>query len=288
MKYLTENIWVFNLKGSDTEDFLQRLSTNDLRDLGAKGSKRTILLNDKGKIVDFVTVLKVNKDLLMISTNGNEDILKDHLEKFTVLEDISFSIEKVKKHTFITEGNSELNEIQGLDLIEGNYYCSDDYRFRKIIALIYNEDSAYLKNLYLKNQEFAEESFRSFAIEKAYLYSVSELNENINPLECHLKNFISFNKGCYIGQEVIARLDSQGKIPKVMVHITADFRISKGDKIFSNISGFETECGFISSAIYNDEIFKGFGFIREVNLSDSFNYYINKDNNKIISINKLN
>ncbi|MFA7362178.1 MAG: hypothetical protein WC139_14195 [Candidatus Kapaibacterium sp.] len=288
MKYYKENISVINLKGEGVEDFLQRISTNEIRNFGVKGTKRTIFLNEKGKIVDFVTILKRNEDFLMITTNGNEDKLKKHFEKFIVMEDISFSIEKVEKQTFIAESDIEFNVINDFDIIEGNYYCYDEYKFRKIIALIYNENSVYLKNLYVKSEELSEDAFRSFAIDNAYVYSVTELNENINPLECQLKDFISFEKGCYIGQEVIARLDSQGKIPKVMVIIAADFRISKDDKIFSIISGVETECGFISSVVSTNYNFKGLGFIREVDLRKSSNYYINKDNNKIISINKLN
>ena len=203
------------------------------------------------------------------------------------MEDISLSVEEIKKQTIITDDFSEFNVIQGFEIIDGNYFFIDEYAYRKIIALVYNDKSAFLGNIYRKCEELSKDSFMNIAIDKAFIYSVNELNENINPLECNLIEFISFKKGCYIGQEVIARLDSQSKVTKVLVKITSDFNLSKGDKIFANISGSETECGFVSSVTRSNVNFKGFGFIRDINLSNSFNYYIKNDNNNYISINKL-
>ena len=45
----------------------------------------------------------------------------------------------------------------------------------------------------------------------------TELNEKFNPLETGLSRFISFNKGCYIGQEVVARLNTYKKVQKKLV-----------------------------------------------------------------------
>ena len=39
-----------------------------------------------------------------------------------------------------------------------------------------------------------------------------EMTEGHNPLEASLMEFISFNKGCYVGQEVVARLDTYDKV----------------------------------------------------------------------------
>ena len=287
MKNYEEYISVFKLQGKDTEDFLQRITTNDLRNLGPKSCIRSFFLNEKGKIVDFVTILKMNEDFTLITTYGNKKKLMEHLKKYIVMEDISLTVEEIKKQTIITEDFSEFNVIQDFEIIDGNYFFIDEYAYRKIIALVYNDKSAFLGNIYKKCEELSKDSFMNIAIDKAFIYSDNELNENINPLECNLKEFISFKKGCYIGQEVIARLDSQSKVTKVLVKITSDFNLSKGDKIFANISGSETECGFVSSVTRSNVNFKGFGFIRDINLSNSFNYYIKNDNNNYISINKL-
>jgi folate-binding protein YgfZ len=44
----------------------------------------------------------------------------------------------------------------------------------------------------------------------------NELSLDVNPLEAGLKRCVSFTKGCYIGQEVIARLDSYNKLQRTI------------------------------------------------------------------------
>jgi len=48
-----------------------------------------------------------------------------------------------------------------------------------------------------------------------------EIGEGFIPLEAGLWDDISFSKGCYIGQEIIARMESRGKLAKTLVGLTA-------------------------------------------------------------------
>jgi folate-binding protein YgfZ len=43
-----------------------------------------------------------------------------------------------------------------------------------------------------------------------------ELSERYNPLEAELRPFVSFTKGCYTGQEVVARLNTYKKLQRVL------------------------------------------------------------------------
>ena len=45
------------------------------------------------------------------------------------------------------------------------------------------------------------------------------INSSFNPLELNLDHIIDFDKGCYIGQEVIARLDTYNKVQKKLISI---------------------------------------------------------------------
>ena len=55
----------------------------------------------------------------------------------------------------------------------------------------------------------------------------------INPLELSLLDLISFTKGCYIGQEVIARMDTYNKVTRKLVKLKSDFPFDK--KIISTL-----------------------------------------------------
>ena len=50
----------------------------------------------------------------------------------------------------------------------------------------------------------------------------NEMNEDRNPLESLLKPHISFNKGCYIGQEVVARLNTYDRVQRFLCQLTLD------------------------------------------------------------------
>lgn len=48
----------------------------------------------------------------------------------------------------------------------------------------------------------------------------SEINESYNPLEVGLSKLIAWNKGCYIGQEVISRLDTYDKVSRQLMSVS--------------------------------------------------------------------
>jgi len=49
-----------------------------------------------------------------------------------------------------------------------------------------------------------------------------ELSQDYIPLEVGLFDEISFNKGCYTGQEIIARMESRAQLARVLVHLDLD------------------------------------------------------------------
>ena len=49
---------------------------------------------------------------------------------------------------------------------------------------------------------------------------VGELNEDYIPLEAALWPDVSFSKGCYTGQEIIARMESRGRLAKTLVSVS--------------------------------------------------------------------
>ena len=65
-----------------------------------------------------------------------------------------------------------------------------------------------------------------------------ELSEAYNPLETGLWGSISFTKGCYIGQEVIARLDTYQKVQKHLVSLSfSPTRPSNKDQLCTGTAG---------------------------------------------------
>lgn len=72
----------------------------------------------------------------------------------------------------------------------------------------------------------------------------NELSEDNNPLELGLEKLISWNKGCYLGQEVISRLDTYDKVNRRLVALVCaekDFdSLRKSPELSSCVSEFRS------------------------------------------------
>jgi len=90
-----------------------------------------------------------------------------------------------------------------------------------------------------------------------------EIGSNANPLEAGLSNTVSFTKGCYIGQEVIARMDTYDKVSRQLRRIHLSKEVISTEKI-DLISGTKV-VGQLTSSVYSFELGKhiGLGYIKK-------------------------
>ena len=93
--------------------------------------------------------------------------------------------------------------------------------------------------------ELGEDAFEVIRVEAGSPLGGNELNEAYTPLEIGLMNAISDNKGCYTGQEVIARQISYDKITKRLARIEMDEGAEQGSEIRVD----DKKIGVITSAV---------------------------------------
>ncbi len=273
-----KNCGVLILKGSDRIDFLNRMSTNDLTVLPPNHYKKTILTSDKGRIIDLITILNFENHSIIITTENYEDRITTHLDKYIIMDDVV--IEKPSsKHSLILlwgdDVKSKVNGTENTNLLDNNlfslsdteYVFEDNFGFDKAIYLTIESNVASVKSKYNQANEVSFDDYEHLRISLGIADGANEFNDLINPKECGLEKYISYTKGCYIGQEVIARLDAQGKIPKQMVKVTTVQTISNGDKVFSD----GKEVGLITSVSKN----LGLAFIRSTALANSGEFQVN-------------
>jgi len=280
-----ENTKVLRITGNDRKDFFNRVSTNDFRKFSEGEVIRTVFTNDKGRIVDFAPVLNLQNEFLVLCSGGNTGNLLEFINKYTVVDDITAE-ELMFSVMTIYEDKIDSPLYNGLsDNIyrneDGNIFIKDDYGFRKVFVILKNPGSESITELSKNNEQVSESDFKLNAIRNCYLYTNRELNQELNPLECNLKEFVSFTKGCYIGQEVISRLDSQSKVQKQITGVKSKIPFKETDKIFSEEGN---ECGFITTAVNSDGMYEGLGFIKKSELEVSKKLYLNNIKEQILVI----
>ncbi len=280
-KFFIKSTGLIKASGKDLVDFINRMSTNDFRKLPEDEFRRTILTTDKGRIVDLVNVLNFNDQPYILTSNNFEDKVTSHLNKYIISDDVIlekcddkfFNIIVTGDHiaeaaSRISEAGFTKNKIYKTGTDE--FLFTDDFKFETLNIICREESLQKYKNILKDIREQDCEEYEFMRIDAGLPEGENELNDNINPMECGLDRYISFVKGCYIGQEVIARLDSQGKRPKQMVKIESDGYLNKGMKIIAG----DAEAGFISSAVRHDGKNIALGFIRSTILDFEKEYFV--------------
>tara|TARA_B100001250_G_scaffold371009_1_gene355547 strand:+ start:1198 stop:2025 length:828 start_codon:yes stop_codon:yes gene_type:complete len=234
LRFIYQNdLVVTELKGDDFIDLFNRLSTNNIPNQKNLITD-SIFTNENGKFIDIVSLWNSNKYTLMISHAPNHENLLNWIDKFTFEEDISISSPLKKKVISIYSANKNKdlnifgeinkNEIinRKLEDIEITLSLTSFFNDHKVINLILDDDSKNIGFIesYMNSQnifQMNESEFNSFRIKNMIPICGREVNNLYNPLEIGISHMIDFDKGCYIGQEVIARLDTYDKVQRKLM-----------------------------------------------------------------------
>ena len=232
------------LKGPESLDFLHRISTNDLASLAVGATTQTALITEKGRIFDVLSVARILKDeLLLAASSDDEHRLATWLQKFIIMEDIE--VEKVKSlynqnliKPFDENTENEIIRSEPIVITEG-YQSSKWYR-------LITRKSGQTNSIPAIYKKGSGEQLDVARIKDGIPAFPQELNEEHNPLEANLKHMISFKKGCYVGQEVISRLDTYQKIQFMLARVSLS---ALPESLPATIRSEGVQTGVLTSAI---------------------------------------
>lgn len=231
---------VVRLTGKDRVDLLHRLSTNELRPLvGAPGALPTILTTSQGRLVDWLWVLARAADTLLVTSAGRGAAVAAWIERYTIMEDVGSTEVTSDWQQVIVQGPraAELVEASALpatalvereDIVAWRDLPAYGERLRCLVrparaaALI---DAATARGA----QRATEQELELLRVEAGVPGPAGEYPEEVNPLELRLgPSSVSWNKGCYVGQEVISRLDSYDKVARLLIGLDLDETVAAG------------------------------------------------------------
>ena len=236
---------ILMVQGAETLDFLNRLSTNDLKHLGPHEIRTSVLTTEKARIIDVVSLLNPDSDFLLITSPGNGERVKAWLEKFIIMEELEISNVSNDFSRFCILGPDALSRLQSILNMElpvtNNHFQAISYLESRILLfqdplwsipmlhvcgppgvisqIFQNSQSKGMGQAFTAVDPVILETLR---IENGIPGYDREINGEVNPLEANLERFVSFTKGCYIGQEVIARIDTYKKLQKKLTGFILD------------------------------------------------------------------
>lgn len=238
-------------EGSDAIDLLHRLSTNDLLSLEAGKSAYTVLTSERGRVIDVLNVSVVSSDRLML-ISGSADVrpAMEWIDRFTIIEDAEISDVSGDYARFALLGESAFSVVETafsvqlqrnslislLGKFEGALVVSSQWADTDRVDLVVPPQLAeaiWTRLIEEGAVPAGATAYQAVRVEKGVPASGTELTEDSNPLGLRLKDLISFSKGCYVGQEVVARLDTYDKLQRRMVKLESETALAAGDELKS-------------------------------------------------------
>ena len=224
--------------GDDALDLLNRLSTNRVDNLPPGHGAPTILTTDRGRILDLLTVVNAGPYALLLTGPGSPPAVIAWLDKYTIMEDLTLTdiTADTAQFTLCGPAANQLIAAAGLadssQLAELEPYAALTLDLAGQQAMLIRRPLGGLPawDLLLGDNSAApavwetltaagfipmgQDARDALLVSKGIPRYGRELGDDFNPLEAGLIGAIDFAKGCYIGQEVIARLDTYQKVQK--------------------------------------------------------------------------
>lgn len=280
---------VIYLTGNDVLDFLNRISTNNVKELAPYHYISTLFINDKGRLIDRTALIRLEDEFYLVGSKNNDAVLSRWIDKYIITEDVK-SENKTNQFLILDvigpQAESYLTLICGKEVDDLDNNKLHKVEINNTISFLLKKKAGSGENLYwiisqiehtnnLMDYLLSHKSVFDLSMvgEKAFdFYRVlnkvpkkpNEINDNFNPHETCLINDVSFNKGCYIGQEVIARLDTYDKVQKKMKKV----KIEGANSIKTPVEFFNKDkdlVGILTTVVNSDvnNHLEGLAIIRE-------------------------
>jgi folate-binding protein YgfZ len=257
------------VRGAEGEDLLQRISTNDLKAL-ASGPVRTVLTNEKGRIVDVVTVVRLDgQTLLLAGISRDFHVPMSWINRFIIMEDVVVEDASADFSHFVLPGEGRVAPFGG------GFRFVDEWGLH---VLLHRGDMG--ASIVDFGGEIGSTDLQRYRIIMGIPDWGSELIDRYNPLEAGLDHLVSWSKGCYVGQEVIARLDTYNKVQQHIVNYSFSSRCSAPSAIYREASSV----GLVTSVAQDDSgIWRGLGYIRTTELENVEGFFV-REGGKTINV----
>ena len=204
--YKNSNSKFISIEGSDSSEFLQNLITNDINNCTKDNVIYSCLLTPQGKFLsDFFIFKTKNKLILETHELFYENLLKK-LKIYKLRSNVLISkIENI--YSFIIFGDIEKDK-------NSIIFCEDPRRYNIGHKLIHESSNPKILDSY---NQINEDEYHEILIKNLVPFSHYDLEENKSLLlENNFQNLnsISWDKGCYIGQEITARMKYRALLKK--------------------------------------------------------------------------
>lgn len=254
------------LTGEDRARLLHAMTTNQVQELKPGQGCYAFFLTAQGRIIaDAVILCQEDRFILDLEPEVHEKVYQ-HLDKFIIADDVT--LEDIRDSSVCIEiqgpqAEGHLRSLGALppetdfssvDWAGALLYRLDEERFR-IVTTVADRDALTAR----LGEEADAEAVRVVRFERAIPRYGEEITERYLVQETRQMQAVNFNKGCYVGQEIIERVRSRGAVHKGLapVEVSTTTALNPGTEILDEAGA---KCGDLMSAVFSPALQKMVGF----------------------------
>ena len=240
---------LIEVSGKEAVQFLNGLITNDAAKLADGAQMSAAFPNVQGRLLAFTRVLRTGDKFLFETEEATHEKVFQNLFRFTFAGD--FFVEDLSENYEYFEIQNLKSEISNSDSIVFESKFGRDFFVPK--------DSAddFLNELKTQNAvEISDALYEVLRIENGIPLYGADIDETNVVLESGLDEAVNFNKGCYVGQEIIARIHFRGHVAKKLTGLIFEDEnadVNSGDEIKS---AEDKNAGKITSVTFSPKLGK--------------------------------
>ena len=247
------------MSGKDRQRFLNGMISNDVKTLQTGKGVWALFLDVKGHIQSDMKIYAFPEHFLMVLQHYVRDKIMSGLDRYIISEDVRMKDVTEESALFQVLGpqSESFLRSKGAARLPEDVYSFSTNRLDGIDVQIIRLSAGYTVLCpstaaaavleVLDAQLVGMRAFDVFRVEAGLPLVQRDTEEMSFPQEARMEAALNFQNGCYLGQEVMARIDAQGHVNKRLIGIASGESLNSGDKMYKG----EKEIGKVMSTTFS-------------------------------------
>ena len=288
---IDNEIVCIKITGADAEKFLQGQFSNDISSIKEDSYQFSSYSTNQGKVISLLRIIKDQDSFLLLLTTDISEYFMSKLSMYVLMSKVEIEImSNYKVYGLSGTASAEIiknNNYENSVFEKEDCYVLNNTSERVSSAIVIHKSNDKLDSLprFFTSMSFSSLEFNTNKLAdmmRGFLRIDMTTKEKYIPqvLNMEILNGISYKKGCYTGQEIVARTHYLGKIKKRIFSIETESESMKYGDVIHNIDSES-----IGEVISNTQDVQSLNISLAILRLDSLDKELYVNNEKIKKIN---
>jgi folate-binding protein YgfZ len=213
------------VRGADARGWLQDLVTADVQGLADGRTRRSLLLTPTGRIRADFHVAGVEGSFLLLQAPGQPDAVDEILARYVLSSDVELDDRSERSLIVAVPGGLAAEDGDGAPVVAPSVLGSGHD-----VILPRGEPARRLRERLRRRGmgEMTAQDLETWRIRRGDVRMGADFGQDALPAEAGLEDAIDLTKGCFLGQESVAKVRNLGHPPRVLRHVRSRTPVTRG------------------------------------------------------------